>query len=105
MRRLVQYVILLPLFFNDGRPVPAERRLETYEELIQQFGGLTVEEVDVRGFWVHEGVRYQDVAKRVIVAAEATPENDAFMRQLKETLKERFEQIDIWISAQTIDLI
>ena len=39
-----------------------------------------------------------------VVAAD-TPENEAFVRRFKEILKERFDQLDIWITAQRIDLI
>src|SRR5438067_1198727 len=105
MRRLVQYVILLPLSFNDGRRIPPELHLQTYEELIERFGGLTVDEIPVVGYWQHEGVRYQDPAKRLTATAEDTPETDAFIRNFKETLKERFEQIDIWITVQRIEVI
>src|SRR5213593_2595368 len=100
MRRLVQYVILLPVSFNDGRPIPLDRHLQTYEELIEHFGGLSVDEVAVMGYWRHEGVRYREPAKRLTAIGEDSPENDAFMREFKETLKERFEQIDLWITAQ-----
>lgn len=105
MRRLVQYVNLLPLSFNDGRPVPPDLHLQTYEELIERFGGLTVDEIAVMGYGQHEGVRYQEAAKRLTATAEDTPEIDAFMQHFKETLKERFEQIDIWITAQRIDVL
>jgi hypothetical protein len=102
---LRQYVILLPLFFNDGRRVPAEVFLQTYEELIAQFGGISVDEYEVSGYWRHEGVRYEDVLKRVTVVGSDSPENDAFIRTLKEVLKLRFDQIEIWITTQRIDLI
>jgi hypothetical protein len=102
---LRQFVILLPLFFNDGSRVPAELFLQTYEELIDQFGGLSVDEVEVSGYWRHEGVRYEDVLKRLTVVAADLPEHDAFIRRFKERLKERFDQIEIWITAQRIDVI
>lgn len=105
MRRLVQYVILLPLSFNDGRPVPAELRLQTYEELMARFGGLTIDEVAVTGYWQHEGRRYEEPAKRVTVVGEDSAENDAFMVEFKESLGRRFGQIEIWISAQRIELL
>ena len=102
---MVQYTILLPRYHNDGREVAPELFLDTYEELMGQFGGVSIDTVEVAGYWVHEGRRYEDLSQRVTVVGDDTAENDAFMRQWKETLKQRFEQIEIWITAQRIEVI
>jgi hypothetical protein len=34
-----------------------------------------------------------------------TPENWQKMRDIKELLKKRFEQIDVWISAHRIEIL
>ena len=39
------------------------------------------------------------------IEVEDTAENQNAMRVLKETLKVRFEQLDIWITAHRIDII
>jgi hypothetical protein len=36
---------------------------------------------------------------------EDTPENRAFFLALKETLKERFQQVEIWITTHTIEVL
>ena len=46
-----RYEILLPLRFNDGRPVPAELIGETLQGLRLQFGAVTWETQTVRGQW------------------------------------------------------
>ena len=51
------------------------------------------------------GHEYQDELIRFVVDTEATPDNDEFFRALKERLKERFRQIEIWITAYPIRLL
>jgi hypothetical protein len=56
-RSLRRYVILLPLRFNDGQPVPDDLVAETLLELEQQFGAVSAETRTIRGLWRHEGGR------------------------------------------------
>ncbi len=42
---------------------------------------------------------------RIRIDAEDTGENTKFFRKYKDTLKSRFDQQDIWITAQYIDVI
>jgi hypothetical protein len=43
-----RFEVLLPLQFNDGRPVPAEWLAETVLEVVDQFGAATAEAQDGR---------------------------------------------------------
>jgi hypothetical protein len=72
---------------------------------VRQFGGATFHEQSVTGYWLSENVEYQDVLVRVTVAARATPENEAFIRQFKEVLKRRFDQEEIWIVEYRIRIM
>jgi hypothetical protein len=42
---------------------------------------------------------------RVFVDAPDTAESLAFVRALKDKLKGRFQQIDIWVTSYSIDVI
>jgi hypothetical protein len=105
MSRHVQYEILLPRQFNDGTPVPASLYLQTKDELVQRFGGATFHETPVTGYWVSDNIEYRDSLVRVTVAGDATAENEAFMRQLKETLKQRFRQLEIWVVEYQVRIL
>lgn len=59
----------------------------------------------VRGRWVYQSTVFHDQLVRVRIDAEETAENGQAMRNLKETLKARFEQLEIWITAHRIDII
>jgi hypothetical protein len=79
-----RFEILLPLQFNDGKPVPDELLWQTVEELEAQFNGLSWESQVVRGLWHQEGVAFRDTNTRLIVDVEDVPKNRAFFVALKE---------------------
>jgi hypothetical protein len=91
-----RYEILLPLKYNDGTPVEPEKFQETRRELVVRFGALTGCPTSCRAVGI--GRAYQDELIRFVVDTEATPDIDEFFRTLKERLKERFRQIEIWIT-------
>ncbi len=102
---MIRFEILLPLFYNDGRPVEPEKFAATDDELVQCFGATSTDTVVIRGQWKYQSTIYSDKLIRVRVDVEDTPDNWQTMRQLKETLKTRFEQIDIWITAHRIEIV
>ena len=50
---LKRFEILLPLNYNDGRPIEREKFLLTHRELIRQFGATTVDTTRASGTWVY----------------------------------------------------
>jgi hypothetical protein len=100
-----RYEILLPLRFNDGQPVPQAVIGDTLLELENRFGAVTWEVQPVRGRWSHEGRTFQDDSLRVFVDVPDRPEVQQFFLQFKERLKERFRQIDIWVTTFRIDVL
>jgi hypothetical protein len=55
-----RFEVLLPLRFNDGRPVPEEWLAEAVLELVDHFGAASYETQKVEGHWRHGGVQYRD---------------------------------------------
>lgn len=100
-----RFEILLPLRFNDGRAVPGELIAETLIELEQQFGAVSSETQTIQGRWRSEGTPFRDDLTKVFVDAPDTAASLDFFRQLKETLKGRFQQIDIWVTSYPIEVI
>jgi hypothetical protein len=99
---LRRYEILLPLKFNDGRTIPRESLARTHAELKERFGAISAETQVIRGEDEESGATGDHLA-RVFVDVPDTIENRRFFRALKERLKERFEQIDIWITMHTVE--
>ncbi len=59
----------------------------------------------VRGRWLYQSTVYQDQLVRVRIDVEDSPAHWQSMRELKEILKARFEQLDIWITAYRIEVV
>lgn len=102
---LRRYEILLPLRFNDGQPVPDELVADTLIELKQRFGAVSHQTQVIRGLWQHEGQAFRDDLARVLVDVTDLPENREFFPEFKERMKNRFRQVDIWVTTYLIEVI
>ncbi len=100
-----RYEIHLPLKYNDGRSVSAELFEQTREDLIAQFGAMTLLPQSAIGVWVHQGTRYEDDLLRFIVDVDDTPEHQQFFVDFKMALLERFDQIEIYIASYPVDIL
>lgn len=100
-----RYEILLPLRFNDGREVPEALIVETLLDLRESFGAVSSESQIIQGQWQHGGEVYRDATMSVFVDVVDTAENRAYFVQLKERIKARFQQIDIWLTSYPIDVL
>jgi hypothetical protein len=100
-----EYDIFVPLYFNDGSAVEAEKFQELQEVLLSHFAGLTFFPQPNKGFWRMAGVTYRDeiVIYRVIgsSSAEARP----FLKKLKERLKADFAQEEILIIERDVQTL
>jgi len=105
MSALRRYEILVPLLFNDGQPVPEALLTQTFSELRARFGAASWENQSLRGEWEHEGNVYRDNLTRFFVDVPGVPDHREFFRQFKETLKVRFQQVDIWMTSHPLDVI
>ena len=105
MNPLRRYEILVPLLFNDGSPVPEALLAQTFVELKAKFGAASWETQLVLGIWEHEGETYRDNLTRFFVDVPDLPEHRAFFKEFKQTLKQRFRQVDVWITSHPLDVI
>jgi hypothetical protein len=55
--------------------------------------------------WTHQQTRYEDINIRIIADVEDTQETANFFAHLKQTLKERFQQLEIWIVSYEIRIV
>lgn len=95
----------MPLTHNDSRPVSPELFEQVREDLVAQFGGLCFQPNFVQGIWVREGSRFEDELFRFTVDVQDTPENRQFLAEYKLILRERFEQIEIYITSYPVDIL
>ena len=79
--------------------------VETLLELEGRFGAVTAETQPYRGYWQQEGKTYRDELIRVFVDVDDSPVNHDFFVSFKEILKQRFQQIEIWMTTYLIQVI
>jgi hypothetical protein len=102
--RTKRFEILLPLTYNDGTEIQAEKFDQTAEELCERFGGISEDTVPVIGTWKYGGTRYRDTLFRIRVDTTDRAAL-AFFKAHKDIWKERFQQLDIWITVHEIDVV
>ena len=100
-----RYEILIPSRFNDGKQIPEALFVETILALRNRFGAVSSETQVIEGEWENAGTVYRDQNFRVFVDVTDTPENREFFVGFKSVLKERFAQLDIWITSHPIDVL
>ena len=100
-----RFEILLPRQFNDGQPVPYALISQTLLELEQRFGAVSCETQIIRGLWRHEEQLFRDDLIRVFLDAPDVPASREFFREFKERAKERFRQLDIWLTTYPVDVL
>jgi hypothetical protein len=100
-----RFEILLPVRFNDGQPVPDDVIADTLLELRQQFGAVSSETQIIRGIWEHQGQSFRDDMVRVFVDVPDVSENREYFVNLKDRLKSRFRQLEIWMTTYPVEIL
>jgi hypothetical protein len=100
---LRRYEILLPRRSNEGTPFPDEMLGEVLLELRRQFGAVSSETQVIQGLWTQAQQVFRDELTRVFVDVDDTAEAREFFLGFKETLKSRFQQLDIWMTSHPVE--
>ena len=59
----------------------------------------------IRGHWQHQGEEFRDELVRLFVDVPDTAETHAVFVADKESLKTRFQQLDVWITTHPVEVI
>ncbi len=104
---MTKYEIYVPLKYNDGTEVEAEKLKQAREKLVAAFGAMTVssQSAPFHGRWRYGGVEFVDDIVKIEIIARADRKTERFFRQFKQYLKTSLKQLDILITAQTIRTI
>lgn len=97
--------VLLPLFYNldEGAKervrVEGEKYTQTYDEIVNMFGGCTIDNSPIVGGWIDPITKkqYKDDNTTYWVMCEDSQEIIEFFKKLKDILKFRFRQEEIMI--------
>ena len=105
MTRLRRFEVFLPLRFNDGQPVPEALGAEVFLNLRERFGAASCETQVIRGVWRRGETIFRDDLTRMFVDVPDTAENMEFFALYKERLRERFKQVEIWITTYPVEAV
>ena len=100
-----EYDLFVPLYYNDGSAVEAEKLLDLKKRLLDQFDGVTFFPQANEGFWRAGGVSYRDeiVIFRILAADAAAARR--FLTQLKEDLKTQLAQEELLIVERDVETL
>ena len=68
-------------------------------------GGVLWETQIIRGAWQREGQSYRDDLMRVFVDVLDTSENRLFFVAFKDRMKHKFQQLEIWLTFYSIEVL
>ena len=100
-----RYELLLPLRFNDGSAIPEALGDQTIDEIKERFGAISLESQSILGSWKTGSAEHHDENLRLFADVPDTPEHRQFFVELEEELKARFQQLDIWITTHSLDVL
>jgi hypothetical protein len=92
------------LTFNDGTAIASGLIDQTATEIGDRFGGVSQDTVRVIGQWTYLGIRYQDELIRLRIDTDDAAAR-TYLKAQKEVWKERFRQIDLWITVLKVEVI
>ena len=87
-----EFDVFIPIYYNDGTPIEPTKLLDLEERLLDTFEGLTVFPQPNKGIWKTGDVTYRDEIVIYRVLCSNTRSARRFFKNLKEELKEAFEQ-------------
>lgn len=103
-KSLRRYEVLLPLNFNDGQPVRLELLQEARAEFQERFGAISTETQAIKGS-DRDTASADERLVRFFLDVPDTVENRTFFLEVKERLKARFRQREIWITTFPIETL
>ena len=100
IKQQLKVEILVPIFYNNGTNVEAEKYRILFEELVKQFGAVSSEDNNViNGYWINpqDNKPYADKNKVYWIIVPDTEENRQYFINLQNKLESLFKQESILI--------
>jgi hypothetical protein len=101
IKQQLKVEILVPIFYNNGTNVEAEKYRIMFEELVKQFGAVSSEDnnIIINGYWINpqDNKAYADKNKVYWIIVADTEENRLYFANLQNKLESLFKQESILI--------
>jgi hypothetical protein len=102
---MTEYDLFIPLRYNDGSPVEAEKLDHLRHQLTEFFGGLTDMRHRSAGRWKVGGVTFHDEIVIYRVLADRRRPARRFLRKLKGELKAELGQQEVLIVERRVEVL
>ena len=89
--------IYLPLFYNNNQKIEKSKFVDTFNELVEMFGGCSADQHSIVGSWKDpdSNMLYNDENIIYHIICKDSDKNRSILKEYKEKLKERFRQKEI----------
>lgn len=103
--QMTQWIVFLPVNFNDGTAVPDKVLAGLERSLCQRFGGVTIPPVG-EGMWINDRREsFRDKVKVIQVLTPSSDDADRFMASFGEQIKNSLRQEMVLMVSSLIDTI
>ena len=100
-----EYELYVPLTYNDGTSIEADKIYRIRNQLLEQFGSLTFLPQPNEGFWRMGTLTFRDSIIIYRVIASNVRQSRRFFRNLKEQLKRDLRQEEIFIVEKDVKVL
>ena len=100
LKQQLKAEILVPIFYNNGTNIEAEKYRILFDELVKQFGAVSSEDNNIiNGYWINpqDNKAYADKNKVYWIIVADTEENRQYFANLQDKLESLFKQESILI--------
>ncbi|HEU5122850.1 MAG TPA: hypothetical protein VFW05_02165 [Verrucomicrobiae bacterium] len=97
-----EYELYLPLAYNDGSPIPAEKLDHFRKVLLEEFGGFTHFPQENEGVWKLGGIVFHDKVVILRVLSDQPERTRHFLAELRIELMRELEQADVLIVERDV---
>lgn len=89
--------IYLPLYYNNNQKIEKSKFVDTFNELVEMFGGCSADQYSILGGWKdpNSDALYNEENRIYHIICVDSEENRTILKNYKEKLKERFRQKEI----------
>ena len=106
-RKQIRVEIIIPLNYNNGKPIPDRTLTKVYDIIQEKFGAISKESSVIYGNWQDpkSKIWYSDTNRRIWVDCDYTFSNIRYLKELKKRLKRLLKQYDNYITTTPITVL
>jgi len=103
----LRYEIYVPTFYNNKKPIEKEKYEVIQRKIQKQFGKLSVHSAIISGCWVNpcDNQCFVDNCFKYEIIVDNNSKNKNFFKNLKEELKDIFNQYEIFMICTEVEWI